>query len=231
MNRYETKKCKQQYKVNAQANNQNSSPSLQIERTCALAALTQSAVLVHRCANAEACHPNFTRAMMDGFVTTDPENAGDVYGPVENLLLGIKSAEAMFSKPDASLVQVLKYIVDLTTLENRLHDRPDLVDKLGNMIRDIGSSYETMDETQRYTRFSEIYQKTVGTMGRRIQVIGLQELLEQPAVADKVRALLLCGIRFAWLWRQLGGRRWHLLIYRSRIRNTLKHLHHMGTIH
>jgi len=210
---------------------QNNTPRLHLERACALAALTQSAVLVHRCANAEACHPNFTRAMMDGFMITSPENAEDVYGPVENLLLGINSAEAMFSKPDSSLVQPLKYIVDLTTLENRLHAHPKVVDRIGTMIGEISDSFESMEETQRYTHYSDIYKNTVGTMGRRIQVTGLQEQLEKPDVADKVRALLLCGIRFAWLWRQLGGRRWHLLIYRSRIRNTLKQLHQMRTIH
>ncbi|HKM37225.1 MAG TPA: DUF489 family protein, partial [Thiopseudomonas sp.] len=33
--------------------------------------------------------------------------------------------------------------------------------------------------------------------------------------AAKVRALLFAGIRSARLWRQLGGRRWHLLTKRG----------------
>jgi len=217
--------------VNAQTPGQNHSPRLQIERTCALAALTQAAVLVHRCANAEACHPIYTQAIMRGLMVTEPKTAEDVYGPVEDLLMGVKSAQAMFGKPDPSLIQPLKYIVDLTTLENRLRARPEVLEKLANLIRNIGVSFETMDEKQRYSRYSDIYKQTVGTMGRRIHVIGLQEQLEQPEIADKVRALLLCGIRFAWLWRQLGGRRWHLLIYRSRIRNSLRHLQQIRKIH
>ena len=35
--------------------------------------------------------------------------------------------------------------------------------------------------------------------------------------ADLIRALLLAGIRSAFLWRQLGGRRWKLLFRRRRL--------------
>ena len=34
-------------------------------------------------------------------------------------------------------------------------------------------------------------------------------------VADRIRALLLAGVRLAWLWQQLGGRRWHLILRRK----------------
>ena len=40
-------------------------------------------------------------------------------------------------------------------------------------------------------------------------------------VFDEIRALLLAGIRYAWLWRQKGGRRWHLLLRRTTIRRDL----------
>ncbi len=35
--------------------------------------------------------------------------------------------------------------------------------------------------------------------------------------ADIIRALLLAGIRAAFLWRQLGGRRWRLLLQRKKL--------------
>ena len=35
--------------------------------------------------------------------------------------------------------------------------------------------------------------------------------------ADIIRALLLSGIRAAFLWRQLGGRRWSLLLRRKKL--------------
>jgi high frequency lysogenization protein len=53
----------------------------------------------------------------------------------------------------------------------------------------------------------------------RIHVKGVPEHLRKQDVADKIRALLLSGIRSALLWQQLGGRRWHLFVYKKRIRD------------
>ncbi|MEK7758734.1 MAG: DUF489 family protein, partial [Pseudomonadota bacterium] len=48
--------------------------------------------------------------------------------------------------------------------------------------------------------------------------------LSNPAIADKVRAALLAGIRSAVLWRQLGGRRWQLLFSRGKLARTAAEL-------
>jgi high frequency lysogenization protein len=40
-------------------------------------------------------------------------------------------------------------------------------------------------------------------------------------MANKIRALLLAGVRSAVLWYQLGGRRWRLVIHRKQIRQTV----------
>jgi high frequency lysogenization protein len=71
---------------------------------------------------------------------------------------------------------------------------------------------------------SELYQQTVSTLSRRVQVTGDIAQLRRDDIAAEVRALLLAGIRFAWLWRQLGGRRWHLVLRRSNIRHALAEL-------
>ena len=51
----------------------------------------------------------------------------------------------------------------------------------------------------------------------RIQVAGDPDLLKRESVADTIRAELLAGVRFAWLWQQLGGRRWHLVLRRRQL--------------
>jgi CII-binding regulator of phage lambda lysogenization HflD len=57
-----------------------------------------------------------------------------------------------------------------------------------------------------------LYQDTISRLTMRIHVKGVPEHLRKQAVADKIRALLLAGIRSALLWHQLGGRRWHLFV-------------------
>ena len=66
---------------------------------------------------------------------------------------------------------------------------------------------------------------SISTLGKRIQVTGNPELLQQSRVADEIRSLLLGGVRFAWLWHQLGGRRWHLILRRRALLTALKALH------
>ena len=45
-------------------------------------------------------------------------------------------------------------------------------------------------------------------------------------------ALLLAGIRSSLLWHQLGGRRWHLIVYKKRIRDCVSQVRRkLMTIH
>jgi high frequency lysogenization protein len=52
------------------------------------------------------------------------------------------------------------------------------------------------------------------------------QVLQMEHVADRIRALLLAGVRLAWLWQQLGGRRWHLILRRRTVLVGLRALPH-----
>jgi high frequency lysogenization protein len=41
--------------------------------------------------------------------------------------------------------------------------------------------------------------------------------LQNPDNQNRIRALLLAGVRAAWLWRQVGGSRWKILFARKRL--------------
>ena len=62
-----------------------------------------------------------------------------------------------------------------------------------------------------------LYTDTVSTIKGRIQVTGNAFYLEQPAIAQRVRCLLFAGIRSAFLWHQLGGKRSHILWHRNNL--------------
>ncbi len=64
---------------------------------------------------------------------------------------------------------------------------------------------------------SGIYQDTLSHQRFRIKVTGSSQHLQDSRNADIIRALLLAGIRAAFLWRQLGGRRWKLLLQRKKL--------------
>ena len=72
---------------------------------------------------------------------------------------------------------------------------------------------------------SGMYQDTLSKLSFRIQVHGDSRFLQQPQVANQVRAILMSGIRAAMLWRQLGGKRWHLIFKRKALLNALESRH------
>jgi high frequency lysogenization protein len=69
-----------------------------------------------------------------------------------------------------------------------------------------------------------LYQDTLSTLSFRVQVTGNVQHLKTPANADKIRALLLAGVRSAMLWKQLGGKRWQLILQRRQIVNSCRQL-------
>ena len=82
------------------------------------------------------------------------------------------------------------------------------------------------------SNISAIYQDTLSTLSYRIKVTGSAQHLNTPQVADLVRALLMCGVRAAFLWRQLGGSRFRLIWNRGAIRETASRLAtELGTPH
>ena len=72
------------------------------------------------------------------------------------------------------------------------------------------------------TDLAEVYQQTLSTLGKRIQVVGEPRILQQQMTADIIRAMLLVSVRFAWLWHQLHGRRWHLVVRRKTLIEAMK---------
>ncbi len=67
------------------------------------------------------------------------------------------------------------------------------------------------------SQLARLYQQTISTLSFRIQISGKPQYLKNTAISNTIRAILLAGIRSAVLWQQLGGRRWHFLLFRSRI--------------
>jgi high frequency lysogenization protein len=91
--------------------------------------------------------------------------------------------------------------------------------QLGDRIQMIERQVEHFDllDEQMISNLASVYLDVISPIGPRIQVAGTPEVLQQTANQQKVRALLLSGIRCAVLWRQVGGRRLHLVFGRKKM--------------
>ena len=121
-------------------------------------------------------------------------------------------------------------------LEKKLSKNNQMLNLVGERIDSIREkaryftpeAQNPMDNPASFTHSSVIanleslYQDSISTFSFRIQVGGDPRHLQNAENAAKIRALLLSGIRAAMLWRQVGGKRWHLLFFRSRLRPSLK---------
>jgi high frequency lysogenization protein len=91
--------------------------------------------------------------------------------------------------------------------------------KLADRMSQIQRQQAHMDlfEHQMLSNLASIYSDLISPIGAKIQVAGNPALLQKNDNQNKVRALLLAGVRAAVLWRQLGGKRRHILFKRQAI--------------
>lgn len=197
----------------------------------ALAAVAQSAALVHRIATRGEAPQADLRACINPLLELDPPEVGDVYPNVADLSLGLRTVQSIFSSErDTENSEIVRYTLGMLLLRNRLtaddemqrriRERLALIEPLPAEVvtsADINADFEQSQQERVFRQLAGLYQDTISTLSYRIQVQGKVEHLKDEAVANRIRALLLAGIRSAVLWYQLGGRRWRLLLYRKRI--------------
>lgn len=114
---------------------------------------------------------------------------------------------------------MVRYVFGLLHLERKFSSDSEMVSLVRSRLEHthFKSEYFANHVQEVCHSLSGIYQDTISTFQFRIKVSGSMQQLQNPANADLIRALLLAGIRSAFLWRQLGGRRWKLLLQRRKL--------------
>ena len=188
-------------------------------RTMAFAAICQAAHLVQQVSRTGTCEDESLRQTLSGILVTDPESPQDVFGG-SNLKEGYKAiVEQLGHGGSPKNAELTRYVVSLIALERKLSGRRDVLNMLGERISQVKRQlhhFDLLDE-QVLANLASIYSEHISPIGPRIQVAGTPVYLQQPLVQHKVRALLLAGIRATVLWRQVGGRRRHILFSRGKM--------------
>lgn len=224
------------------------------EQMIALAGLFQAASLVEQIAHRGMVAQNSYETSLASLFVSNPKLTEDVYGGVQdlpiNLGLGLKQLKELVDKSSRQFnPDVMRYALSLIQLERKLAARPDMLGEIGKRLDQLQekaryfaanqgleqtANGEGFDDPSLYTHsnvvagIAALYQDTLSTFSLRIQVGGDPRYLQNSENAARIRALLLAGIRAVILWRQVGGKRWHLFFFRSRVRPSLKRIqaHH-----
>ncbi|MFY2508992.1 high frequency lysogenization protein HflD [Vibrio pectenicida] len=188
------------------------------DRTIAFAGICQAVALVQQVAQNGHCDSDAFEASLKAILNTNPVNTLGVYGEESNLKIGLEYlVKGIDSTPSGS--EITRYIISLMALERKLRARKDAMFQLGDRIQMIErqlSHFELLD-VQMLSNLASIYLDVISPIGPRIQVTGTPSVLQQTSNQDKVRALLLSGIRSTVLWHQVGGKRRQLIFGRKKM--------------
>ena len=197
------------------------------QRTLALAGVAQAARIVDLAAKTGSWPTPFVEASIHSLFCFEPEAVDAVFGTQQGIRLGLEQLSACLSlSQDESAAQTLRYTLAMLQLEKRFAKRDDLLSIVHARLKHAAYSADNFSNNINTinSNIAAIYQDTLSTLPYRIKVTGSAQHLNSPHVADLVRALLLCGVRAAFLWRQLGGSRLRLMLSRGEIRDTAARL-------
>jgi len=188
------------------------------DRTLALAGLFQAASLVAQTARRGMVEQAPFEALIRSLFVFDAAATVDVYGDLSALRHGLQIMQRQLSgKVDDQDVEVMRYAVALLTLERKLAGRKDLLNTIAEGLQKAERQRDHFPTTHEnvIAALADIYVNTISTLQPRIMVTGEHGHLQNPDIANRVRALLLAGMRSAVLWSQSGGARWQLLFKRK----------------
>lgn len=188
------------------------------DRTIAFAGICQAVALVQQVAKNGECDRDAFETSVKAILNTSPSSTLDVFGHESNLKLGLECmVKGIDSTPSGS--EITRYIISLMALERKLDEKRDAMAKLGDRIQMAERQQEHFDlfDEQMISNIASIYLDVISPIGPRIQVSGTPSVLQQTSNQQKVRALLLSGIRSTVLWRQVGGKRRHMVFGRKKM--------------
>jgi high frequency lysogenization protein len=189
------------------------------QQVIAIAAVIQAATLVEQLARTGDVPREYTDPLLKSLFIQNPKNFDDVYGNAANTLeLGLNTFRTLASGTQSGISpDVTRYTVAMLQLESKVKRNRDMMNTLGDGIQQASRQAEHFTAAHENTiaAIAELYKQTLSKLSFRIHVTGNPTYLQNPQTANKVRALLLAGIRAAILWRQVGGSRWHLLLVRK----------------
>lgn len=193
------------------------------QRTLALAGVFQAASLVNILANEGTISEQDLSVSIKSIFNTEPDNVIDVFGSTDNFSRGFNTLAAQLGKDNSNRdVDIARYVVSILFLERRLMKNPAMLETLSSGVELATRQSEHFSITHEnvIANLADLYSRTISELGPRIMVNGEQHFLTTTAISNKIRAVLLAGIRSAVLWHQLGGRRWHVLFQRNRYLKT-----------
>ena len=189
-----------------------------------LSALLQSSYLVNKISTVNYDGSNDSRILINSIYVKDTFDTKLIYKDNNKLLDGYATLKKILSGDnDTSLITVQKYALNMILIQkniNKISDLKILIRKKIDNYQENSMMSTNLSDLIAYTE--EIYTEYIGIIRPRVVVSGKKEYLEKNS--SLIRALLLSGIRAAFLWDYFGGSKWQLMFRRKEILNKCENL-------
>jgi len=206
----------------------NSSKLSRLEQqTVALAGVAQAARMVDQISKTGSYPLEFLEPSVHSLFEFDANSVEDIYGGLPGVKLGLHNLSSLLaSRQEQENRDVVRYVFSLLYLERKFAANRDLMSVVHTRLEHTSFRAEHFANhvNDLCHSISGIYEDTLSQLKFRIKVTGSAQHLQNSKNAEVIRALLLSGIRSAFLWRQLGGRRWKLVVQRKRLLETSQSL-------
>lgn len=198
------------------------------QQVIALAGLFQTMEAVDHIAQTGHCSGALLETAIKSLFVETPETVISVYGELADIKPGLQLVQRLLTDNSANNKQLsyVRYALAIVQLERRLNKDPEMLNTISkrlehakNQVNHFGIIHENV-----FSGLASIYSDTISTFSLRIHIAGQEQQLKIPLNADKIRSLLLAGIRSAILWRQVKGHRWHFIFKRKAIISECKFL-------
>lgn len=200
------------------------------QRIIALAGMTQAAYLVHQVATTGQIDEKASQTCWQSLFVMDPQHISEIFGGtdcLDNLHLGLEKLLAVIIQDkQAPVADITRYLIGMIHLQGKLAKAPGILDGISTQLERTKRQVELygLEHANVTASLAEVYSANLSQFRFRIQVTGNPTHLQQAANANRVRSLLLAGIRSAILWRQVGGRRWQFVLGKQKFEQGLRTL-------
>jgi high frequency lysogenization protein len=189
-------------------------------QTIALAGVAQSVQLVQSIARIGTVgDTDELETCVSSVLKINSDSVIDVYGGLDRLKTGLQVLKRQLGSGEGVDQELARYAASLLVLEQKLHESPlmqrairDGVDLAATKAAHFGLVHDNV-----FASLADLYQNTISQLRPRVMVQGEPAHLNHEDKANRIRTLLLAGIRSLVLWRQCGGSRWKFLFQRQRM--------------
>jgi len=187
------------------------------DRCLALAGICQASAEVRRIGRDGNAGTHALNTTLRSLFVFDSDTVANVYGGARALEGGLRALRNLLTQQrDRSSAEITRYALSLVALERKVSGTSGVLEAIHWELLELVESelHQPPFQPAALHRIADIYLRHVSRAGPRIMVQGEPSYLKADGNPERIRALLLGGLRSVVLWRQLGGSRLSLMLGR-----------------